>query len=60
VAWSERAKIGEEPRRAFKVFHCLQLFINTNKNAALQRKRMEIAMFLPIATGQFYVFTPIG
>jgi hypothetical protein len=35
VAWSERAKIGEEPQKVFKVFHCLQLFINTNRNAAL-------------------------
>ncbi len=31
----------------------LRLLINANRNMALQRKGMEIAMFLPIAAGKF-------
>jgi hypothetical protein len=31
----------------------LQLFININRKAVLQRKWMEIATFLQIATGHF-------
>jgi hypothetical protein len=31
----------------------LLLSINVNRNTAVQRKRMEIATFLPIAAGQF-------
>jgi hypothetical protein len=38
----------------FKNFsQLLRLLINTNRNTALQRKGMEIAMFLPIAAGKF-------
>jgi hypothetical protein len=31
----------------------LRLLINVNRNMLLQRKGMEIAMFLPIAAGKF-------
>ncbi len=31
----------------------LQLLINVNRNAALQRNGMEIAMFLPLASCMF-------
>jgi nitrate reductase NapE component len=31
----------------------LRLLINVNRNAALQRKEIEIATFLPIAVGKF-------
>jgi hypothetical protein len=42
----ERAKIGEDPLKVFKIFHCfLRLLINKNRNKALQRKGMEIATF---------------
>jgi hypothetical protein len=38
----------------FKKFpQLLQLLINVNRNTALQRKGMEITMFLPIAVGKF-------
>ncbi len=38
----------------FKNFpQLLRLLSNVNRDAALQRKRMEIATFLPIAAGQF-------
>jgi hypothetical protein len=38
----------------FKKFsQLLRLLINVNRNAALQRNGMEIAMFLPIATRKF-------
>jgi hypothetical protein len=38
----------------FKNFQqLLRLLINVNRNAAHQRKGMEIATFLPIATGKF-------
>jgi hypothetical protein len=37
-----------------KIFtHLLRLLINVNRNMPLQRKGMEIATFLPIATGKF-------
>jgi hypothetical protein len=42
----------------FKNFpQLLRLLINVNRNAAVQRKYMEIATFLPIATGQFYLLS---
>jgi hypothetical protein len=43
----KRAKIGEEPRSDLKIF------IIVNRNVATQSTGMEIAMFLPIAAGQF-------
>jgi hypothetical protein len=36
----------------FKNFQALRLLINVNRNAALQRKGMEIATFLPIASSE--------
>jgi hypothetical protein len=54
VLWLERAKIGKEPLSINKIFsQLLQLLINVNRNATLERKGMEIAMFLPIAAGKF-------
>jgi hypothetical protein len=47
----ERAKIGKEPFK--NVLQLLQLLINMNRNAVLQRKGMEIVMFLPKAAGKF-------
>jgi hypothetical protein len=50
----ERAKIGKEPLSIKKKFsQLLQLLINVNRNAALQKKGMEVATFLPIAAGKF-------
>ncbi len=42
-----------------KISQLLQLLINTgmNRNAALQRKRMETAKFLPIAAGKFFLLS---
>jgi|LakMenE18May11ns_1017448.scaffolds.fasta_scaffold7618045_1 hypothetical protein len=46
--------MGKEPLRILKIFHSsLLLLKNENRNAALQRKGMEIATFLPIAAGKF-------
>jgi hypothetical protein len=40
------------------VFHCFfDFLININRNAVLQRKWMEIAMLLPIDTGQLCLFS---
>jgi hypothetical protein len=41
------------PRHFNKFLQLLRLLINVNRNAALQRKGMEIAMFLTIVTGKF-------
>jgi hypothetical protein len=35
----------------------LRLLINVDRYVVLHRKGMENAMFLPIATGQFYFFS---
>ncbi len=35
----------------------LRLLINVNSNAAVQRKYTEIATFLPIAAGRFYLLS---
>jgi hypothetical protein len=35
----------------------LRLLINVNRNMALQRKGMEIATILPIAAGEFSLFS---
>ena len=46
--------MGKDPLRILKIFHSsLLLLKNENRNAALQRKGMEIATFLPIAAGKF-------
>jgi hypothetical protein len=51
--------VGKSKRRrrtteCFKHFpQLLRFLINVNRNAALQRKGMLIAMFLSIAAGQF-------
>jgi hypothetical protein len=47
VAWLERAKI-EELLSVLKIFHSF---------LTVQRKYMEIATFLPIAAGQFYLLS---
>jgi hypothetical protein len=54
VVWLERAKMGKELLSILKMFHSsLWLLKNGNRNAAFQRKGMEIATFLPIAAGKF-------
>jgi hypothetical protein len=51
--------VGKSKNRKRAAEHCknfsqlLRLLINVNRNAALQRKGMEIVMFLPIAAGKF-------
>jgi hypothetical protein len=58
VVWLERAKIGKAPLSIKKIFFkLLQLLINMNRNAVLQRKGMEIATFLPIAAGKFFLLS---
>jgi hypothetical protein len=48
-----RAVPGEEPLVVFiKLKMLLRLLINVNRNAALQRKGVEIAKFYPIAVGK--------
>jgi hypothetical protein len=49
----ESAKIGEEPLNILKFSTAPSTLINVNKNAAVQRKGMQIATFLPIVAGQF-------
>jgi hypothetical protein len=50
----EREEIGKEPLSILKIFwKLLRLLIIVNRNAALQRKGMEIATFLLIAAGKF-------
>jgi hypothetical protein len=51
VGKSKNRKRAAEHKK--KISQLLQLLINVNRNAALQRKGMEIATFLPIATGKF-------
>jgi hypothetical protein len=42
----------------FKNFsQLLRLLLCVNRNKALQRKEMEMAMFLPIAAGQLCLFS---
>jgi hypothetical protein len=36
MVWKERAKIGEDPLRVFKIFHSS---IEINRNTALENKR---------------------
>jgi hypothetical protein len=49
--WKERAKIGEDPLRVLKFSTPCLNFNLYNRNTELQKKGMEIAMFLPIAAG---------
>jgi hypothetical protein len=42
VVWLQRAKEGKEPLSILKIFHSFFDLINVNRNAALQRKGMEI------------------
>jgi hypothetical protein len=51
VGKSKNRKRAAEHFQNFSLL--LGLLINVNRNTALQRKGMEIAMFLPIATGKF-------
>jgi hypothetical protein len=49
-----KSKNRKRAAEHFKHFsQLLQLLINGNRNAALQRNGMEIAMFLPIAAKKF-------
>jgi hypothetical protein len=49
----ERAKIGEDPLRVFKISPLFLLLVtNIYRNAVLQRKEMEIVTFYPIAGRQ--------
>ncbi len=49
-----RGNNGKRTADQFKNFsQLLQLLINVNRTTSLQRKGMEIAMFLPIAAGKF-------
>jgi hypothetical protein len=49
-----KSKNGERAAEHIKKFSQLPLTLkNENRNAALQRKGMEIATFLPIAAGKF-------
>jgi hypothetical protein len=48
-----KSKIRRRTAEHFKNFlQLLRLLINVNRIAAVQRKYMEIATFLPIAAGQ--------
>ena len=53
VGKSNNRKIATEHLKNFS--QLLRLLINVNRNTALQRKGMEIATFLPIVAGQFYL-----
>jgi hypothetical protein len=49
-----KSKNRKRATEHFKNFsQLLRLLINVNRNMPLQRKGMEITMFLPIATGKF-------
>jgi hypothetical protein len=49
-----KSKNRKRAAEHFKNFsQLLRLLININRNAALQRNGMEIAMFLPIAARKF-------
>jgi hypothetical protein len=49
-----KSKKRKRAAELFKNFsQLLRLLRNVNRNTALQRKGMEIAMFLPIAAGKF-------
>jgi hypothetical protein len=49
-----KSKNRKRAAEHFKNFsQLLRLLINVNRNAALQRNGMEIAMFLPIAARKF-------
>jgi hypothetical protein len=49
-----KSKNRKRATERFKNFsQLLRLLINTNRNTDLQRKGMEIVMFLPIAAGKF-------
>jgi hypothetical protein len=53
MVWFE-SKSRKRAAEHFKKFsQPLRLLINVNRNTTLQRKGMEIATFLPIATGKF-------
>jgi hypothetical protein len=49
----ERAKIGKEQLSIKKICTAPSTFNQCDRNMPLQRKGMEIAMFLPIAAGKF-------
>jgi hypothetical protein len=51
VGKSKNRKRAAEHLKKFS--QLLRLLINVNRNMPLQRKGMEIAMFLPIAAGKF-------
>jgi hypothetical protein len=55
VANSKRKEIGEEPLKVFKFFNLSLNIYKYNRNAALQRKWMEIVTFLPIAAWDLYI-----
>jgi hypothetical protein len=53
-----KSKNRRRTAERFKNFRqLLRLLLNVNRNAAVQRKYMEIATFLPIAAGQFYLLS---
>jgi hypothetical protein len=52
-----KSKNRRRTTERYKNFPQLRLLINVNRNAAVQRKYMEIATFLPIAAGQSYLLS---
>ncbi len=59
MSLAKSSKVGKSKNRKRVAEHLknfsqlLRLLINVNRNAALQRNGMEIAMFLPIAARKF-------
>jgi hypothetical protein len=56
VVWLEGVKIGKEPL-SIKLSSSFDFLINMTRNAALQRKGIEIAKFLPIAAGKLFLLS---
>jgi hypothetical protein len=53
-----KSKNWKRAAEHFKNFsHLLRLFINVNRNTALQKKGIEIAKFLPTAAGKFFLLS---
>jgi hypothetical protein len=53
-----KSKNRKRAAEHFKKFsQLLRLLINVNRNAALQRNGMEIAMILPIAARKFFLLS---